>query len=177
MTHGRFYDDFELGAVYQHWPGKTVTEYDHHLFCLLTMVRHPIHMDHRFAETATEHGRPLVISSYVFSLLLGLSEPDIAGAALAHRGFGEIRHEAPLFHGDTLYAESKILAKEKPSDKPGRGTVEVETRGVNQHGTEILTFTRRLEVPLGHHPLTQPGSHEAWPFTGETARRLATRDT
>ncbi|WP_199550049.1 MaoC family dehydratase [Streptomyces sp. N35] len=144
---GRDFGAFEVGAVYRHWPGKTVTEYDHHLFCLLTMVRHPLHLDTEYAQSATRHGRPLVIGSYLLSLLIGLSEADVAGRALACRGFDGIRHTAPVFHGDSLYAESEILHKEAVAGNPARGSVRLETRGLNQHGDLVMTFRRTLIVP------------------------------
>lgn len=147
MGFGREYEEFEVGAVYRHWPGKTVTEYDHHLFCLLTMVRHPLHLDVHYADTATRHQQPLVIGSYLFSLLLGLSEADVAGKAITHQGFEKIDHLAPVFHGDTLYAESEVYDKQDISDRPGRGLVSLETRGRNQHGNLIMAFRRKLVVP------------------------------
>jgi acyl dehydratase len=146
LGFGRYFEEFEVGALYSHWPGKTVTEYDHQLFSLLTMVRHPLHLDAHYARTATRFGQPLVIGSYVFSLLLGLSEADVAGRAITHRGFEKVDHLAPLFHGDTLYGESEVLAKDELSD-PHRGLVSLETRGHNQDGTLIMAFRRRLVVP------------------------------
>ncbi len=148
MGFGRSFEEFEVGAVYQHWPGKTITEYDHHLFSLLTMVRHPLHLDANYAKTATKYQQPLVIGSYIFSLLLGLSEPDVAGMAITHKGFEKIDHFAPMMHGDTLYGESEVIAKEPITDRPERGLVEVETRGRNQDGTLIMTFRRKLVVPV-----------------------------
>ena len=149
MPFGRSFEEFEVGAVYRHWPGKTVTEYDHHLFCLLTMARHPLHLDANYAKTATRYQQPLVIGSYVFSLLLGLSEADVAGQAITHKGFERIDHHAPVMHGDTLYAESEVIAKSAVPDRPERGLVAVETRGRNQDGTLIMTFSRKLVVPAG----------------------------
>jgi itaconyl-CoA hydratase len=148
MAFGRSFEEFEIGAVYRHWPGKTVTEYDHHLFCLLTMARHPLHIDANYAKTATRYQQPLVIGSYVFSLLLGLSEADVAGMAITHKGFERIDHHAPVMHGDTLYAESEVLAKSPVPGRPERGLVEIETRGRNQDGTLIMTFSRKLVVPV-----------------------------
>lgn len=147
MTFGRTWEEFETGTVLKHWPGKTVTEYDHHLFALLTMVRHPLHLDAHYAGTATRYGEPLVIGSYIFSLLLGLSEADVAGKAITHQGFERVDHPAPLMHGDTLYAESEILGKEDIPGRPERGIVTVETRGHKQDGTLVMSFTRRLVVP------------------------------
>jgi acyl dehydratase len=148
MGFGRSYDEFEVGAVYRHWPGKTVTEYDHHLFCLLTMARHPLHIDAEYAKTATRYAQPLVIGSYIFSLLLGLSEADVAGMAITHKGFERIDHFAPVMHGDTLYGESEVIAKSPVPGRPERGLVEVETRGRNQDGTLIMSFRRKLVVPV-----------------------------
>jgi acyl dehydratase len=147
MAFGRSYDDFEVGASYRHWPGKTITEADHQLFSLLTMVRHPLHIDANYALTATRYAEPLVIGSYIFSLLLGLSEADVAGMAITHQGFERIEHVAPMMHGDTLYGESKIITKSPVPDRPERGLVEVETAGRNQHGQLIMSFRRKLVVP------------------------------
>ena len=147
MAFGRSFDEFEVGAIYQHWPGNTVTEYDHHLISMLTMVRHPLHLDSHYAETATRYKEPLVIGTYIFSLLCGLSEQDVAGMAITHKGFEKIEHFAPVRHGDTLYGESEVFAKEPIPDRPERGLVEVETRGRNQHGTLIMSFRRKLVVP------------------------------
>lgn len=148
MAFGRSFEEFDVGAVYRHWPGKTITEYDHHLFCLLTMARHPLHLDAEYAKTATRYSQPLVIGSYIFSLLLGLSEADVAGMAITHKGFESIDHLAPVMHGDTLYGESEVIAKSPVDGRPERGLVEVETRGRNQHGDLIMRFRRKLVVPV-----------------------------
>ena len=162
---GRSYAEFEVGDIYRHWPGKTVTEYDHHLFSMLTMVRHPLHLDANYAQTATRYQQPLVIGSYIFSLLLGLSEADVAGLAITHRGFEKIEHFAPLMHGDTLYGESEVIAKSEVPDRPERGMVEVETRGLNQHGKLIMSFRRKLVVPAKPVPVE---SQQAWPVPAVT---------
>jgi itaconyl-CoA hydratase len=157
MAFGRTFEEFEVGAIYSHWPGKTVTEYDHHLFCLLTMARHPLHLDAEYAKTATRYQQPLVIGSYVFSLLLGLSEADVAGRAITHKGFERVDHQAPVMHGDTLYAESEVLSKSPVRGRPERGLVEIVTRGRNQNGTLVMSFTRRLVVPATSHDSASPG--------------------
>jgi acyl dehydratase len=146
LAFGRFFEEFERGAVYRHWPGKTVTEYDHQLFCLLTMVRHPIHLDAHHSKTATRHQERLVIGSYIFSLLIGLSEDDITGKALSHLGFGKVEHCAPVLHGDTLYAESEVVECHDHQSAQDRGMVTVETRGRNQHGALVMAFQRELVV-------------------------------
>ncbi len=111
MQFGRYFEEFEVGAVYRHWPGKTVTEYDDHLFCLLTMNHHPLHLDAHYAQEATEFARNVVVGNYVYSLLLGMSVPDVSGRAIANLEVETLRHVRPTFHGDTLYGETEVLAK------------------------------------------------------------------
>ena len=109
MQFGRTYEEFEVGAVYKHWPGKTVTEYDDHLFCLLTMNHHPLHTDSHYAEETTQFGKNVVVGNYVYSLLLGMSVPDVSGKAIANLEVESLRHVAPTFHGDTVYGETTVL--------------------------------------------------------------------
>ena len=146
MQFGRFYEEFEVGAVYKHWPGKTVTEYDDHLFCLLTMNHHPLHLDAHYAGQATEFGRNVVVGNYIYSLLLGMSVPDVSGQAIANLEVESLRHVAPTFHGETIYGETTVLAKRLTS-KGDRGIVEVETRGYKQDGTVVCVFRRKVMVP------------------------------
>ncbi|PJN21920.1 MaoC family dehydratase [Kitasatospora sp. CB02891] len=145
MQFGRTYEEFEVGAVYKHWPGKTVTEYDDHLFCLLTMNHHPLHLDANYATT-TVQGQNVVVGNYVYSLLLGMSVPDVSGKAIANLEIESLRHIAPTFHGDTLYGETTVLAKNITS-KPDRGIVYVETKGYKQDGTVVCIFRRKVMVP------------------------------
>ncbi|BAJ31421.1 MULTISPECIES: MaoC family dehydratase [Kitasatospora] len=145
MQFGRTYEEFEVGAVYKHWPGKTVTEYDDHLFCLLTMNHHPLHLDANYATT-TVQGKNVVVGNYVYSLLLGMSVPDVSGKAIANLEIESLRHVAPTFHGDTLYGETTVLDKRMTS-KPDRGIVYVETKGYKQDGTVVCTFRRKVMVP------------------------------
>ena len=123
MQFGRYYEEFEVGAVYRHWPGKTVTEYDDHLFCLLTMNHHPLHMDAHYAETASQFKRNVVVGNYIYSLLLGMSVPDVSGKAIANLEVESLRHVAPTFHGDTIYGETTVLDKRESGleARPGRG--------------------------------------------------------
>ena len=81
---GRYYEEFELGDVYHHWPGKTITEADDHLFCMITMNHHPLHTDAHYAETETQFRRNVVVGNLVYSLVLGMSVPDISGKAIAN---------------------------------------------------------------------------------------------
>jgi acyl dehydratase len=147
MQFGRYYEEFEVGAVYRHWPGKTVTEYDDHLFCLLTMNHHPLHMDAHYAETATDFKRNVVVGNYIYSLLLGMSVPDVSGKAIANLEVESLRHVAPTFHGDTIYGETTVLDKRESASKPDRGVVSVETKGYKQDGTLVCVFRRRVMVP------------------------------
>ncbi|QCX82924.1 MaoC like domain protein (plasmid) [Streptomyces sp. YIM 121038] len=146
MSFGRSYEEFEVGAVYRHWPGKTVTEYDHHLFCLLTMTHHPKHLDAHYAQTSTNLKRNPVLTTYLYSLVLGMSVRDVTGQALSHDE--ELLEQiAPVFHGDTVYAQTEVLAKHVVPNRHGRGEVQVETRGFTQEDTLFLRVRRRIAVP------------------------------
>src|SRR3954453_8278482 len=129
MQFGRTYEEFEVGAVYKHWPGKTVTEYDDHLFCLLTMNHHPLHMDSNYAENTTDFGKNVVVGNYIYSLLLGMSVPDVSGKAIGNLEVGSLRLVPPAFHGGTIYRETTILEKTESKSKDDRGIGHVETIG------------------------------------------------
>jgi acyl dehydratase len=143
---GRWYEEFELGDVYHHWPGKTVTEADDHLFCLLTMNHHPLHLNDVYAA-ASQQGRNVVVGPLVYSLALGMSVSDVSGKAIANLATEELRHPAPVFHGDTLFAESEVLEVKPSSSKPDRGVVRVHTRVHKQDGTLVAEFKRAVLVP------------------------------
>jgi acyl dehydratase len=147
MQFGRYFEEFEVGAVYRHWPGKTVTESDDHLFCLITMNHHPLHLDAHYAETATQFGRNVVVGNLIYSLLLGMSVADVSGRAIANLEVESLRHVAPTFHGDTIYGETRVLETRESESKPDRGVVTVETRGYKQDGTLVCVFKRRVMVP------------------------------
>ena len=145
--YGRYLEEFEVGAVYKHWPAKTVTEADDHLFCMITMNHHPLHTDAWYAETQTQFGKNVVVGNLVYSLVLGMSVPDVSGAAIANLEVESLRHVAPTFHGDTIYAESRVLDKRESTSKDDRGVVHVETIGYNQDGTVVCIFRRKVMVP------------------------------
>jgi acyl dehydratase len=147
MQFGRYFEEFEIGAVYRHWPGKTVTESDDHLFCLITMNHHPLHLDAHYAETSTQFGKNVVVGNLIYSLLLGMSVPDVSGRAIANLEVESLRHVAPTFHGDTIYGETTVLDKKESESRPDRGVVTVETRGYKQDGTLVCIFRRRVMVP------------------------------
>jgi acyl dehydratase len=160
---GRYYEDFEIGDVYRHWPGKTITEADDHLFCMITMNHHPLHTNLHFAETQTHFKRNVVVGNLVYSLALGMSVPDVSGRAIANLEVETLQHKAPFFHGDTLYAQTTVLSKKESSSKPDRGVVTVETKGFNQRGEEVLYFRRRVMVWKRDQG---PDSFGDWPVTG-----------
>ena len=141
---GRNYEDFEVGDVYRHWPGKTITEYDDHLFCMITMNPHPLHTNDWYAERSPQ-GRNVVVGNLVYSLVLGMSVPDVSGAAVANLEVETLKHSKPTFHGDTIYAETRVLDK-KLTSKGDRGIVSVETKGLNQRGEEVCYFKRKVMV-------------------------------
>jgi acyl dehydratase len=145
---GRYFEDFEVGDVYRHWPGKTITEYDDHLFCMITMNHHPLHTDAWYAERQTQFGKNVVVGNLVYSLVLGMSVPDVSGAAIANLEVETLQHKSPTFHGDTIYGETKVLDKKLSQSKPDRGVVTVETRAFNQRGEEVCYFRRRVMVPV-----------------------------
>ncbi len=143
---GRCLEDFVVGDVYRHWPGKTITEYDDHLFCLITMNHHPLHTDAWFAEHDTVQGRNVVVGNLVYSLALGMSVPDVSGSAIANLEVESLVHRHPTFHGDTIYAETKVVDVVESKSKHDRGVVTVETKAFNQHGDEVCSFRRKVMV-------------------------------
>src|SRR5919112_4241500 len=147
--YGRYLEEFEVGAVYKHWPAKTVTEADDHLFCLITMNHHPLHINDVYAA-GSDQGRNVVVGPYVYSLALGMSVSDVSGKAIANLATEELKHPAPLFHGDTLFCETEVLEKRESRSKPDRGTVKVHTRVLNQDGVLVAEFKRLVLVPRRH---------------------------
>ena len=144
---GRYLEDFVVGQTLKHWPGKTITEADDHLFCLLTMNHHPLHIDAHYAAERTQFGKNVVVGNLVYSLALGMSVADISGKAIANLEVESLIHENPTFHGDTIYAESTILSVTESKSKPDRGIVHVETRAFNQHGERVCIYRRKVLVP------------------------------
>lgn len=145
-TFGRYFEDFTVGDVYEHRPGKTVTEYDNHLFTLLTLNTHPIHFDREFGA-ASEFGQNLVVSTYTLSLVIGMSVTDCSQKAIANLGMTDVRFSAPVFAGDTLYAESEVLAKRESRSRPGQGVVTILTRGRKHGGELVCSFERNMLIP------------------------------
>ncbi len=147
MQHvwGRYFGDYTVGEVIKHWPGRTIREADDTWFTLLTMNTNPIHFDEHFASQS-QHGRCLVNGTLVFAIAVGMSVRDISQTAIANLEYEIVRHLAPTFHGDTLYAESEIL-DQTPSSKGDRGVLYVETRAWNQREERVLSLRRRVLLP------------------------------
>ena len=142
---GRYLEDFTPGDVLRHWPGKTITEYDDHLFCMITMNHHPLHTNDWFAAESVQ-GRNVVVGNLVYSLCLGMSVPYVRGAAIANLEVETLQHKFPTFHGDTIHAETRVLEVKESSSKPDRGIVKVETKGFNQDGKEVCYFIRKVLI-------------------------------
>lgn len=159
MQFGRCFEEFEVGAVYKHWPGRTITEADDTLFCMLTMNHHPLHIDANYAEELTQFKQRVVVGPLVFSIVLGMTVEDVSGKAIANLEFEQVKHLGPTFHGDTIYAETRVLEKHLTRSNPERGIVAVETLGFNQRGESVLSFTRKVLVPTQAFDAAQ---RQAW---------------
>jgi itaconyl-CoA hydratase len=149
-SYGRYLEDFELGAVYEHRPGRTLTDADNIHFSLLTMNFHPMHCDAAFAAKS-EFGKLLVSSGLTLAIVLGMTVNDISAKAVANLGWKEINLTAPVFAGDTLYAESEVLEIRESKSRPTQGIVTVKTRAFNQNGVEIMNFIRSALVSKRGH--------------------------
>jgi acyl dehydratase len=143
---GRYLEDFEIGDIYRHWPGKTITESDDHLFCMITMNHHPLHSDAWFGEPEAVQGQNVVVGNLVYSLALGMSVPDVSGSCIANLEVETLQHKHPTFHGDTIYAETKVVDKVESKSRGDRGIVTVETKAFNQRGEEVCFFRRKVMV-------------------------------
>ena len=149
-SFGRYYEDFEVGDVYEHRPGRTISEADNTWFTLLTMNNHPLHFDAVYAAKS-EFGKPLVNSCLTLSIVVGMSVSDVSYKAIGNLGWNDIKLSAPVFAGDTLYAESEVLAKRESQSRPTQGIVTVRTRGLNQDDTVVISYERTILVPKRGH--------------------------
>ncbi|WP_339693589.1 MaoC family dehydratase [uncultured Parasphingorhabdus sp.] len=144
-TFGRYFEDFVVGHIYEHRPGRTITDTDNVHFTLLTMNTHPAHFDYEFAKK-TEFKKPIVCSPLTVALMVGMSVSDTSQKAVANLGWDKIRLTHPLFPGDTLYAESEVLDKRESSSRPEQGIVKVKTIGKNQNDDVVCTFERTMLI-------------------------------
>ena len=145
-SFGGYLEDFVPGDIYKHWPGKTITEADNHLFSLITMNTSPLHIDEAYMAEH-QYGKILVVGPLVISLLVGMSVRDTSGKAVANLEYEKITHDAPVFQGDTIYGESEILETRETRSRPDRGIVYMESRAFNQDGVKVVTLRRRFLVP------------------------------
>jgi len=147
---GRYYEDFTVGDVYEHRPGRTISEADNTWFTLLTMNKHPVHFDAHYAAKS-EFGKPLVNSALTLSIVAGMSVSDTSQKAIANLGWNDIRLTAPVFAGDTLYAESEVLDKRESKSRPTQGIVKIKTTGTKADGTVFMTYERSMLIPKRGH--------------------------
>jgi itaconyl-CoA hydratase len=151
---GRLFEDFEVGDVYVHPLGRTITSTDNSWFTLLTLNTNNVHFDHHFAA-GTEIGKPLVNSAFTLALVTGMSVPDLSQNAMANLAWDDIKLPHPVFEGDTLYARSEVLEKRESKSRPNVGIVKVRTIGFNQDNVEVITYLRTFMVyRRGHLPKT-----------------------
>jgi len=147
---GRYFEDFDVGVTYEHRPGRTINEADNSWFTLLTMNTHPVHFDHEYASKS-EFGQPLVNSCLTLSIVAGMSVSDTSQKAIANLGWTDIKMPAPVFVGDTLYAESEVLAKRESKSRPTQGIVSIRTRGLKADGTIVMEYDRSFLVAKRGH--------------------------
>ena len=162
---GRFFEDFEVGAIYQHPLGRTISEADNTWFTLLTMNTNQMHFNAEYAARS-EFKNPLVVSTFTVAIAVGQSVTDLTQNAFANLGWDDIKMTHPVFAGDTLYSESIVLEKRESDSRPHAGIVTVRTRTLNQDGAEVCSFRRTFYVykrgaeqvegifPTGLTPLT-----------------------
>jgi acyl dehydratase len=155
-SFGRYFEEFEIGDVYEHRPGRTISETDNTWFTLLTMNKHPLHFDAEYAAKS-EFKRPLVNSCLTLSIVVGMSVSDVSYKAIGNLGWNDIKLTAPVFAGDTLYAESEVIAKRESQSRPTQGIVTVRTRGTNQDGKVVISYERTVLVPKRGHGVEDAG--------------------
>lgn len=149
-SYGRYFEDFHVGDIYEHRPGRSITESDNTWFTLLTMNQHPLHFDRAYGER-TEFGQVLVNSCLTISVVTGMSVSDVSQKTIANLGWDKVRLTGPVFIGDTLYAESEVISKRLSSSRPHQGIVSVLTRGLNQKGDQVISFERSMLIPERGH--------------------------
>jgi len=147
---GRYFEDFAVGAIYDHRPGRTITETDNIWFTLLTMNTHPLHFDNAYAAQ-TEFKQPLVNSCLTLSMVVGMSVNDVSQKAIGNLGWNDIKLTKPVFVGDTIYAQSEVTAKRESASRPTQGIVTVHTKGLKADGTVFMEFDRTVLVPKRGH--------------------------
>jgi acyl dehydratase len=149
---GKYYEDLEVGARYKHSQGRTITEVDNVLFSALTMNTQPLHLNEDFASK-TQFGQRIVNGIFTMGLVVGLSVADLTdGTIVANLGYDRVVHPHPVYHGDTIYAETEVLEKRESRSNPARGIVRLKQTGRNQHGVVVVELERTalfLKRPAG----------------------------
>ena len=158
---GRYYEDFEIGDIYKHPYGRTVTEIDNVWFTNLSMNLNPMHFNEAYAAE-TEFGERLVDGTYVIALAVGMSVIDVSQNATANLGYDDIRHHAPVFHGDTIFAESEVLAKRESDSREHVGIVTTELRAYNQHDDLVLSLKRTPMILKREHAEPSAAKPPGW---------------
>ena len=144
-SFGGWFEEFSPGQIFKHWPGKTITEMDNHLFSLLTMNDNPLHTDENYMSEH-QHGKTLVNGLLIMSLVVGMSVRQTSGKSIANLLYESVTHDGPTFHGDTIYAESEVLEVTPSKSRDDRGMVYIESRGINQREEKVLTLRRKFLV-------------------------------
>ena len=149
-TSGLYYEDFEVGDVFEHRPGRTITDVDNIWVTLLTLNVQPVHFDAAYAAK-TEWKKLLVDSTLTLALLTGMSVRTVSAKVVANLGWDKVKATHPVFAGDTLYAESTVVSKRESRSRPTQGIVTVSTRGLNQDGKEVMSFERTMLIYKREH--------------------------
>ncbi|MCZ6644388.1 MAG: MaoC family dehydratase, partial [Gammaproteobacteria bacterium] len=149
-SYGRYLEDFSVGDVYEHRPGRTITESDNTWFTLLTMNQHPLHFDKEYGAKS-EFGQVLVNSCLTLSLVTGMSVSDVSQKTVANLGWNNVKLTSPVFIGDTIYAESEVLSIRESKSRPTQGIVNIRSIGKKQDGTEVISFERAMLIPKRGH--------------------------
>ncbi len=149
-SYGRYFEQFEVGDIYEHRPGRTISEADNTWFTLLTMNQHPLHFDFEYAAKS-EFGKPVVNSCLTLSMVAGMSVSDVSQKTIANLGWDKIKLTSPVFIGDTIYAESEVLAKRESKSRPTQGIVTVKTTGKKADGTKFMSYERTMLIPKRGH--------------------------
>lgn len=155
---GRYFEEFEVGHIYEHRPGRTITETDNSWFTLLTMNTHPLHFDAEYAKHS-EFGQPLVNSAFTLAVVAGMSVSDTSQKAIANLGWNDIKLTAPVFVGDTIYAESEVLEKRESKSRPTQGVVKIRTIAKKQCGTVFMSYDRVMLMPKRGHAVDDKANY------------------
>jgi len=157
-SYGRYFEDFKVGDVYEHRPGRTISESDNTWFTLLTMNQHPLHFDAEYAAKS-EFGKPVVNSCLTLSIVAGMSVSDVSQKTIANLGWDKIKLTSPIFVGDTLYAESEVLEKRESKSRPTQGIVSIRTIGKKADGTQFISYERTMLIPKRGHAVDDKANY------------------